>query len=176
MFTRIIAKAALIAPAFVLMGCASFPSTYGLDTGSATMVRQTCSEIMGLRVGPEAEACGGSLADSVRVLQDASLTAQADQSCAEQGTALGASEHAKCVVKFRRASERAALFSSMEPSTAVPEAQPWQSYFSMSRTQQEERAELSCAQLGLHPASGGFWHCVSDLKFAIANIRYDTMP
>lgn len=175
MFTRLIAKAALVAPAFALLGCASFPSTYGLDSGSATMVRQTCSEIMGLRVGPEAEACGGSLADSVRVLQDASLTAQADQTCAQQGLALGAAEHAKCIVKFRRASEHAALFSNNEPP-AVPEAQPWQSYFSMSRSQQEERAELSCAQLGLHPASGGFWHCVSDLKFAIANIRYDTLP
>lgn len=175
MFTRLIATAALATPAFALLGCTSFPSTYGLDTGRATMVRQTCSEIMGLRVGPEAEACGGSLADSVRVLQDASLTMQADRSCAQQGLAPGAAEHAKCVVKLRRASEAAPLFESNELAN-VPEAQPWQSYFSMSRTQQEERAELSCAQLGLHPASGGFWHCVSDLKFAIANIRYDTMP
>lgn len=176
MSTRLIAMAALAVPTFALMGCASYPSNYGLDTGSATMVRQTCSEIMGLRVGPEAEACGGSLADTVRVLQDVGLTARADESCAQQGLARGVAEHSKCVVKFRRASEREALFSSMEPSETVPDAQPWQSYFSMSRAEQEERAELSCAQVGLHPASGGFWHCVSDLRFAIANIRYDTMP
>ena len=175
MFTRLIAKSALAIPALVLVGCASYPSTYGLDTGNASMVRQTCSEIMGLRVGPEAEACGGSLADTVRVLQDARLTAQADQSCEQQELARGAAEHAKCVVKFRRASERSALFASAQSAT-VPEAQPWQSYFSMNRSQQEERAELSCAQLGLHPASGGFWHCVTDLRYAIANIRYDTMP
>lgn len=175
MFTRFIATTALAVPAFVLVGCASYPSTYGLDAGSATVVRQTCGEIMGLRVGPEAEACGGSLADTMRVLQDADRTTLADRSCAEQGSMRGTAEHAKCVVTFRRATA-SSLLASREPPVAVPEAQPWQSYFSMSRPQQEERAELSCAQLGLHPASGGFWHCVTDLKYAIANIRYDTMP
>lgn len=179
MSTRFIASAALAVPAFALLGCASYPSNYGLDSGSATMVRQTCGEIMGLRVGPEAEACGGSLADTMRVLQDAHLTARADDSCSQQGLTRGAVEHSKCVVKFRRASMDStamSMLTSSEPATTVPEAQPWQSYFSMSRPQQEERAELSCAQMGLHPATGGFWHCVTDLKYAIANIRYDTMP
>lgn len=176
MSTRFIARSALIAvPAFALFGCSSFPTDYGLDAGSATMVRQTCSEIMGLRGGPEYEACGGSLADTYRVLQDASLTMRADESCAEQGLSRGTSEQAKCVVKFRRAEQQRALFASREIAL-VPEAQPWQSYFSMDKSQQDERAELSCAQLGLHPATGGFWHCVTDLKYAIANIRFDTMP
>ena len=75
---------------------------------------------------------------------------------------------------FRRSTERN-LFASTQPPP-VPEAQPWQSYFSLSQSQQEERAELSCAQLGLHPAMGRFWHCVSDLKYAVANIRNETMP
>jgi hypothetical protein len=166
---------ALVVPAFALLGCSSYPSTYGLDSGSATVVRQTCGEIMGLRVGPEAEACGGSLADTMRVLRDADRTIQADHSCAQQNLDRGSAEHAKCVVTFRRASANSLLASTEAPFT-VPEAQPWQSYFSMDRSQQEERAELSCAQLGLHPATGGFWHCVTDLKYAIANIRFDTMP
>lgn len=176
MLTRWIVKAALVLAPFALIGCASYPSTYGLDSGSASMVRQTCSEIMGLRVGPEAEACGGSLADTVRVVHDFNLTAQADEACAQQGLSRGAAEHSKCVVKLRRASEHTALFAPTTAPEAVPEAQPWQSYHSLSRTEQEERAELSCAQVGLHPASGGFSHCVADLKFAIANIRYETMP
>ena len=175
MSTRLIASAAVAVPVLVLSGCASFPSTYGLDAGSATMVRQTCSEIMGLRVGPEAEACGGSLADTVRVLQDAGRTAQADESCAQQSFTRGTAEHSKCVVKHRRVSATS-LLASREFPVDVPEAQPWQSYFSMTRVQQDERAELSCAQVGLHPATGGFWHCVTDLKYSIANIRYDTMP
>lgn len=178
MFTRTLKSATLVVPAFGLFGCASYPSNYGLDAGSATMVRQTCSQIMGLRVGPEHEACGGSLADTVRILKDAQLTAQADESCAQQSLTPGSAEHAKCVVKLRRVSLTSAstLLASTEPPIAVPEAQPWQSYFSMSQSQQDERAELSCAQLGLHPASSGFWYCVTDLKYAIANIRYDTMP
>ena len=175
MFTRSIATAALLVPAIALVGCSSYPSTYGLDVGSATVVRQTCSEIMGLRVGPEAEACGGSLADTMRVLRDADRTALADQACAQQNLERGTAEHAKCVVKFRRATA-SSLLASTQPPLVVPEAQPWQSYFSMNRSEQDERAELSCAQLGLHPAAGGFWHCVTDLKYAIANIRYDTMP
>jgi hypothetical protein len=173
MSTRFIASAALV---LCVSGCASFsgPNNYGLDDRNAQVVRQTCIEIMGLRVGPEFEACGGSLAHTVRNLQDAALTAQADQSCEQQGFERGTVEQARCVVMFRRSTERN-LFASTQPPP-VPEAQPWQSYFSLSQSQQEERAELSCAQLGLHPAMGRFWHCVSDLKHAVANIRNETMP
>lgn len=175
MFTRMIARIVLVAaPAFGLLGCTSFPTNYGLDNGNATMVRQTCSEIMGLRVGPEAEACGGSLAETVRVLQDASLTAEADRSCAEQGLVRGTAEQAKCVVMFRRTADRS--MSASGDVAVVPVAQPWKSYFSMNHSEQAERAELSCAQLGLHPAGSGFWHCVTDLRSSIVNIRPDTMP
>jgi hypothetical protein len=173
MLTRFIAGGSL---ALSLGGCASFtgPNDYGLDNPSAQLVRQTCTEIMGLRLGPEFEACGGSLAQTVRNLQDAALTLQADQSCEQQGFARGTVEQAKCVVMFRRSTENA-ISAGTQPAS-VPEAQPWLSYFSMSQSQQEERAELSCAQLGLHPAMGRFWHCVSDLKYAVANIRFETMP
>jgi hypothetical protein len=174
MATRFIAAGALAASMFGLLGCSSFPSTYGLDTGSATMVRQTCNEIMGLRSGPELEACGGSLADTVRSLQDANLTLQADEACQEQGLSRGSAEQAKCVVTYRRSVQNAALMNNDVPS--VPAADPWKSYFSMSHSQQAERAELSCAQVGLHPATSGFWGCVADLRHSIVNIRPDTMP
>jgi hypothetical protein len=174
MTTRSIAGVAIALSGIGLLGCSSFPSSYGLDGGNATLVRQTCSEIMGLRTGPEFEACGGSLADTVRALQDANLTMQADQSCAQQGLVRGTAEQAKCVVKFRRAAQTA-MVANADVAT-VPPAQPWQSYFSMSQSQQAERAELSCAQIGLHPAASGFWNCVSDLRHSIVNIRRDTMP
>ncbi len=178
MFTRAIQCAALAVPAFALLGCASYPSNFGLDADSATVVHQTCSQIMGLRAGPEYEACGSSLADTLRVLHDAKLTMQADESCAQQSLEPGSVERAKCVVTLRRASLGSAdtLLASTQPPMPIPDAQPSQSYFSLSQSQQEERAELSCAQLGLHPANSGFWYCVTDLKYAIANIRYDTMP
>lgn len=176
MATRFIASVALAASTFGLLGCSSFPSTYGLDAGSASMVRQTCNEIMGLRSGPELEACGGSLADTVRSLQDATLTMRADEACLAQGLARGSAEQAKCVVMFRRTAQHAALMNANADVTSVPAADPWQSYFSMTHSQQAERAELSCAQVGLHPATSGFWGCVTDLRHSIVNIRPDTMP
>nr|WP_298721853.1 hypothetical protein [uncultured Steroidobacter sp.] len=174
MTTRLIAGIALAAAGFGLLGCSSYPSSYGLDAGSATLVRQTCNEIMGLRTGPEFEACGGSLADTVRSLHDANLTLQADQACAQEGLVRGTPEQAKCVVRFRRAAQTA-MVANADLAT-VPLADPWRSYFSMSQSQQAERAELSCAQIGLHPATNGFWNCVSDLRHSIVNIRPDTMP
>lgn len=174
MSTRCIAGVALAASTFGLIGCSSYPSTYGLDDGSASMVRQTCNEIMGLRSGPELEACGGSLADTVRALQDATATLQADQACLEQGHLRGTPEQAKCVVMFRR-TEQNSLVTNADVAS-VPAAEPWTSYFSMNHSQQAERAELSCAQIGLHPATNGFWNCVSDLRHSIVNIRTDTMP
>ena len=177
MATRFIAGVALAASTFGLLGCASFPSSYGLDAGSATMVRQTCNEIMGLRSGPELEACGGSLSDTVRSLQDATLTLQADAACSEQGLTRGTADQAKCVVKYRRTAQASALMNAANADIpSVPTADPWQSYFSMSHSQQAERAELSCAQIGLHPSTSGFWGCVADLRHSIVNIRTDTMP
>lgn len=174
MSTRFIAGVALAASTFGLIGCSSYPSTYGLDEGNASMVRQTCNEIMGLRSGPELEACGGSLADTVRALRDARLTAEADRSCSEQGLLRGTPEQAKCVVTFRRTAQNSLVTNPDVPS--VPAVEPWTSYFSMNYSQQAERAELSCAQVGLHPATNGFWSCVSDLRHSIVNIRPDTMP
>jgi len=173
MLTRLIASAALVGS---LSGCASMfaPSTFGLDQSSAQLIRQTCDEIMGLRNGPEYQACGASLAQTVSSLQDVTRTLQADQACEQQGLVRGTVEQAKCVVMFRR-STQASTFASTE-AEAVPQAQPWLSYFSMSQAQQEERIELSCAQLGLHPATGRFWQCASDLKYSIANIRFDAVP
>jgi len=176
MFTRLIAGAALTAPLFALSGCASLfsPNNFGLDQSGAQLVRQTCTEIMGLRNGPEYQACSVSLAETVRNLHDAALTVQADQSCEQQGLARGTVEQAKCVVMFRRSTQASNVANTQ--ADPVPAAQPWQSYFSMSEAQREERAELSCAQLGLHPATGRFWHCVGDLKYTIANIRFDAVP
>jgi len=174
MATRFNAGVVLTAATVGLIGCSSYPSSYGLDEGRASMVRQTCNEIMGLRSGPELEACGGSLADTVRALQDASLTLQADEACSEQGLLRGTPEQAKCVVLFRRSAQSSLVTNADVPS--VPAAEPWTSYFSMNHSQQAERAELSCAQVGVHPATSGFWNCVSHLRHSIVNIRTDIMP
>jgi hypothetical protein len=128
---------------------------------------------MGLRVGPEYEACTGSLADSVRVVREAKLTAQADAACEQQGLKQGTPELAKCVVLFRRENSAAPLGITLQEAST---AQPWKSYFSMSDAQKVERAELSCAQLGLHPSWGAFGYCVTDLRHSILTIRESSLP
>ena len=172
MLTRFIRITLLALPAFATLGCASMtrPNTYGLDAEHAALVRQTCTHIMGLRSGvAEFEACGGSLAESMRVLNDATLTARADQWCEQQGHSAGSAELAKCVVTFRRTAGQP---DSVRVETlAANQEHPWKSYFSMTHSQQTERTELSCAQLGLHPASGAFKYCVTNLRQAIVESR-----
>jgi hypothetical protein len=125
---------------------------------------------MGLPAGvPEFHACGGSLAESMRIQHDAKLTAQADRWCEQQGLSQGTAELAKCVLTFKRTAGRMAAATTPARFSDAP---PPKSYFSMNYSQQDERVELSCAQLGLHPASGAFRQCVIDLKqsiFAIQN-------
>src|SRR5262249_42995202 len=114
-FTRLMKTAALIVPAVAMVGCASFtrPSTFGLDTSSAALVRQTCNDIMGLPVSVEFEACGGSLAETMQFLQKAEMTSRADETCEKQGHAYGSPERAKCVVMFKNGAGRTAALDSL---------------------------------------------------------------
>jgi len=167
MLIRLIRSAALVIPALAVCACASNPRTelYGLDPASAAMVRQTCTDIMGLRAGVEFDACNDSLAQSVRALHDARVIARANERCEQQGLLPGTAALATCVVVSKR-TEAPPAWEHAAP-ISVSDAHPGRSYFRMSPSQQDERMELSCAQLGLHPAWGGFRQCVMNLKDAI---------
>jgi hypothetical protein len=168
MLNRLIRTTALGIPLVLLCACASVtrPPTYGLDAGGAALVRQTCTEVMGLHAAvAEYDACGVSLAESVRLLNDAHLTALANEECEREGFKQGTSDLAKCVVMARRGELRAAS-APPAPASAM-KVSTGKSYFSVTRAQQEEREELSCAHLGLHPASAGFQQCVATLRNAI---------
>jgi hypothetical protein len=119
---------------------------------------------------PEFDACGLSLAESVRMLSEARLTALANEECERQGLMRGTAALAKCVVLTRRGEMRSesASLAPAPGSTVAAE----KSYFSVSRSQQEEREELSCAHLGLHPASVGFQQCVANLRTALLTAQY----
>ena len=174
---RFLRATSLAASALLVVGCAGLatPPTYGLDAHSASLVRQTCNDVMGLRAGPEHEACTDSLADTVRIIQDSRLTSMADTACEQQGLQRGTAELAKCVVMFRHANNIASSNIAVS-SISADATQPWVSYFSMSDAQKVHRAELSCAQLGLHPSWGAFSYCVTDLRQSILNIRDLSLP
>jgi hypothetical protein len=172
MFSRSIKTALLVLPALAVVGCASVsrPNSYGLDSHHAAVVHQTCTEVMGLRAGfAEYDACGDSLAESVRVLNDSRLTVQANAQCQQQGMTPGTSDLAKCVVMSRREQGAASPLQLTALSDSGRAARD--SYFSMNRAQQDERMELSCAHLGLHPATTGFNHCVATLRNAIWTVQ-----
>jgi hypothetical protein len=183
-----------MAPAVIMVGCAGFnrPSTFGLDDNSAALVRQTCTDIMGLHVSAEFEACGGSLAETVQFLQKTELIARADETCEKQGLAYGTAERAKCVVMSRSEAGRSAALDSLLASNAPADSSlfarvsadsplrptdlPAKHYVTMSHSEQQQRMELSCAQVGLHPSWNSFGSCVTNLKYALADIRYWNLP
>lgn len=173
MLKRFMKVAALAIPALAVVGCAHItrPQTYGLDESSAALVRQTCQEVMGIRAGfAEFDACSNSLADSVRSLHDSNLIARANDVCESQGHEKGSADLAKCVVISKRAEAQTAA-ANLKPASVPADGLMKVSYFSMSNSQQHERVELSCAQLGLHPATGSFRSCVMDLKQAIFTVQ-----
>lgn len=102
------------------------------------------------------------------MLSDARLTALANEECERQGFERGTAALARCVVLTRRGELRSASPQLIPAAAATPHME---SYFSVSRSQQEEREELSCAHLGLHPASGGFQQCLASLRMALIGAR-----
>jgi hypothetical protein len=167
--------AALAAPLVLFAGCANMTRvpTYGLDEGGAALVRQACTDVMGIRLGfAEFDACADSLAQTVRVLNQARLVSQANAHCEREGLALGTAELAKCVVLSKEKLE-ASESGGLAPLLTSRPAE--RSYWSASLSQQSQRMELSCAHLGLHPASPGFGQCVTNLRTAMMLIQ-NPMP
>lgn len=168
MHIRFIRMAALATPLVIFAGCANMTRmpTYGLDAGGAALVRQACTDVMGIRRGfAEFDACTDSLAQSVRVLNQGRRISQANAHCERQGFAVGTAELAKCVVLSKERVDQSEA-GGLAPMLAS-EGPPSRSYWSASLSQQSQRMELSCAHLGLHPASPGFGQCVTDLRNAL---------
>lgn len=171
MLTRFMKMAALAAPLLAAAGCANMARvpTYGLEPGGAALVRQTCTDVMGIRSGfAEFEACADSLSETVRALNEGRLITQATEHCEREGLSSGTVELAKCVVLKKDelqpdSSGLAPLLTSNGP--------PNRSYWSVSLSQQSQRMELSCAHLGLHPASPGFGKCVANLRNSLLMLQ-----
>ena len=170
--TRWLRSATLLTPALMLAGCAALdrPTSHGLDNGSAALVRQTCSDVMGLGISAESLACGGSLAGFVRAQQDIERMLQAGTDCTRRGATQDSHELAKCAVMQRHA-VTPVVAATTSASPLPPAGVPVKHYSSLNAGEQRLRAELSCAQIGLHPAGASFASCVSKLRVAIADVR-----
>ena len=173
-------KLALALSALLLLfGCVTPPrvQTYGLDPASAALVRQTCVDIMGVRPGlAEFDACGASLADSLRSRNHARRLGEAHETCEQQGLAEGTAALARCVLASLSAAAPAnAPASGMVPATARETTDrqdvPRILFYNMSRPLQHEREKLACAELGLDPIGAEFGDCVTGLRLAFFDLE-----
>lgn len=168
MLTRLSRMAVLAVPLLAAAGCANMNRlpTYGLDPGGAALVRQVCADVMGIRAGfAEFDACADSLAQTVHVLNEVELISRTSAHCEREGFEPGTVGLARCVVLSKEAVARHDS-TGLAPLLA-PDGSPVRSYWSASASQQNQRMELSCAHLGLHPATPGFAQCVANLRNAI---------
>jgi hypothetical protein len=168
MLTRFVKVTVLAVPLLAAAGCANLNHvpTYGLEPGGAALVRQACHEVMGIGTGfMEFDACADSLAQSVQTRNEAELISRTHAHCQREGYETGTVDLAKCVVLSKETVARASPvgLAPLLASNGPPE----RSYWSVSVSQQNQRMELSCAHLGLHPASAAFGQCVANLKNAL---------
>lgn len=168
MLNRLIKVAVLSVPLLASVGCAGLirQPTYGLQPEGTAMVRQVCSDVMGIRPGfAEFDVCADSLAQSVRMMHEADVISRTSAHCEREGFEPGTVGIARCVVSSK------ASIAQSGPSglTMVPVSNgpPERSYWSASVSQQNHRMELSCAHLGLHPGAPGFGQCVANLRNAL---------
>jgi hypothetical protein len=103
-----------------------------------------------------------------------SASSLAGQACSEiMGLRPGA-EHVACSGRLSRYSEtlRAdAAFIQSEGDSLLPSALPAKYYLHMNAQEQRQRAELSCARIGLQPGWAGFGSCVHSLNYAISDAK-----
>jgi hypothetical protein len=168
MLNRLVKVAVLSVPLLAAAGCSSLlrQPTYGLHPEGTALVRQACSDVMGIRPGfAEFDVCADSLAQSVRLIGEADVISRTNAHCEREGFEPGTVGIAKCVVSSKETIAK----SGPSAVTMVPVSNgpPERSYWSASVSQQNHRMELSCAHLGLHPAAPGFSQCVANLRNAL---------
>ena len=144
MLSRFVKVAVLAIPVVMTTGCASMTRvpTYGLEPSGTALVRQACSEVMGIGTAfAEFDACADSLAQSVRIRDEAHLISRASAHCEREGLEPGTPGLAKCVIQSKRFVAEGG--SAAAAPVLVSDGPPARSYYSVSVSQQNERMELS---------------------------------
>src|SRR5262245_47699428 len=93
--------AVLSVPLLASVGCSSMlrQPTYGLHPEGTALVRQACSDVMGIKPGfAEFDVCADSLAQSVLMIGEADVISRANAHCEREGFEPGTVGIAKCVV------------------------------------------------------------------------------
>jgi hypothetical protein len=149
-------------------GCAAAapynPSELAPD--QLTSVGDICQSV--IRVQPidaDYAACVESLSGSVRNVEHSRAMQQAHQACSDQALRPGSPDLAVCELQAAGARPGAPADLTFRNVAAAPS---WsKSYQYASPSEVFSRAQMSCARLGLDPASYAFAQCVADLQASL---------
>jgi hypothetical protein len=147
--------------AAIALGFGGFAVPQVASAASPDLISSVCRSAMGLEPGQsQYQACLQSLADTARAMGKAQTLDQARSDCRARGLQNGP-DLAECELRdsWTRREPTLASAASQRPEPG--------SYFGETNTDHFRREQLSCARLGLNPASAAFDACVGDLRSAL---------
>lgn len=140
-----------------------------LDDGQAQRVNSICETTLGARPGDSYfETCQSSLAGVLEQQQVERRLGEARSACTHSSLKAGSPEFAVCVLRNQTSAD------GRLQATAIRSVDSPARLKSLSLASQEDvrhRTQLSCAMLGLDPASAAFSSCVIDLQSGIEQIN-----
>jgi hypothetical protein len=137
-----------------------------LDQAQLGQIGRACQAVVGVQP-PESRyfACVGSLSDSARNVDRGRALHQAQNDCLTKGFRPGSPDLDVCVVQSAR--DGGAPRPELAMSRPMEEPGLSKTYPYASQREVHRREELSCARLGLDPASSAFASCVGGLDSAL---------
>lgn len=140
----------------------------GLDHNQLSEVGDVCQSVLRVRPGEEHYvSCVESLSGAVRNLGQGQSLSRARDMCLQRGLAPDTPELAECTLRTSQAVGDAGPRYQQRHVWGAEPPGATKSYFSASPQEVYRREQLSCAHLGLDPASGGFNSCVADLQASL---------
>jgi hypothetical protein len=134
----------------------------------SALIRETCTNIMGVRTYGEMLGCTRALSDAVSARAQGDIDLWSDRYCAMQGYQQGTAQFSVCVLGAQN------THRSAQAGTGSDNAPVQLAYGSGGINKSDwtfdgrhRREQLSCAQLGLDPSGGAFDDCVTSLEYGM---------
>ncbi len=156
------ATVGLVASALLATGpAAANPfGSEGIGPPQAEQAGEVCRRVMGLEPGEtQFDSCVGSLSRDLRGQQEGLLLMVARQACLRRGLPVGSADLAECELDTARSMPAS---EHLHTSATLPRAST--SFFRTTPGEAFQRAQSSCAALGLEPVSDAFASCVANLN------------
>lgn len=134
----------------------------------SALIRETCTNIMGVRFNGEMQGCMNALSDAVSARAEGDNDLWSDRYCAMQGYQTGTAAFSVCVLgaqNTHRTAQTAAASDNAPVQLAYGSGPINKGDWTFDG--RHRREQLACAQLGLDPSGGAFDSCVTSLEYAM---------